>query len=61
MRQQQGRDGSWWWQYDEGLEPWLDDDKKKLKDNWVNKGKEVKKILKHMAIRDYERFKFFHT
>jgi hypothetical protein len=34
------------------LEPWLDDDKKKFKDNWVNKGKEVKKILKHMAIRD---------
>jgi hypothetical protein len=26
-----------------------------------NKGKEVKTILKHMAIRDYELFKFFHT
>jgi hypothetical protein len=25
MRQQQGRDGSRWWQYDEGLGPWLDD------------------------------------
>jgi hypothetical protein len=61
MRQQQRRDGSWWWRYDEGLEPWLDDDKKKLKDIWVNKGKEVKAILKHMAIRDYERFMFFHT
>jgi hypothetical protein len=48
MRQQQGLDGSWWWQYDEGLEPWLDDDKKKLKDNWVNKCKEAKTILKHM-------------
>jgi hypothetical protein len=46
---------------DEGLKPWIDDDKKKLKDNWVNKGKEVKTILKHMTIRDYERFKFFHT
>jgi hypothetical protein len=61
MRQQQGRDGSWWWRYDKGLEPWLDDDKNKLKDNWVNKDKEVKMILKHMAIRDYEQFKFFHT
>jgi hypothetical protein len=61
MRQQQGRDGSQWWRYDEGLEPWFDDDKKKLKDNWVNKGKEVKMILKHMAIGDYEQFKFFHT
>jgi hypothetical protein len=34
------------------LEPCLDDDKKKLRDNWVNKGKEVKMILKHMAIGD---------
>jgi hypothetical protein len=40
MRQQQERDGSRWWWYDEGLEPWLDDDKKKLKDNWVKEGKE---------------------
>jgi hypothetical protein len=43
------------------LEPWLDDDKKKLRDNWVKKGKEVKTILKHMAIGDYEQFKFFHA
>jgi hypothetical protein len=27
----------------------------------LKKGKEVKMILKHMTIRDYERFKFFHT
>jgi hypothetical protein len=39
MRQRQGQDGSRWWRYDEGLEPWLDDDKKKLKDNSDNKGK----------------------
>jgi hypothetical protein len=42
------------------LEPWLDDNKK-LKDKWDNKGKEMKMILEHMAIGDYERFKFFHT
>jgi hypothetical protein len=27
----------------------------------VNKNKEVKTILKHMEIRDYELFKFFHA
>jgi hypothetical protein len=43
------------------LEPWLDDDKKKLRDNGVNKGKGVKMILKHMAIGDYKQFKFFHA
>jgi hypothetical protein len=30
MRKRQGRDGSRWWQYDEGLEPCLDDDKKNV-------------------------------
>jgi hypothetical protein len=39
MRQQQGWDGSWWWRYDEGLEPWLDDNKKKFKDKWVAKAR----------------------
>jgi hypothetical protein len=37
MRQRQGRDGSQWWRYDEGLEPWLDDNKKNLKGKWVTK------------------------
>jgi hypothetical protein len=43
------------------LEPWLDDNKKKMKDKWAKKGKEMKLILKHLAIGDYEPFKFFHT
>jgi hypothetical protein len=59
--QQQGRDGSRWWRYDEGLEPWLDDNKKKLKDKWDNKEKEMKMILKNIAIGNYKQFKFFHT
>jgi hypothetical protein len=43
------------------LEPRLADDKKKLRDNYINKGKEVKMILKDLAIGDYEQFKFFHA
>jgi CCR4-NOT transcriptional regulation complex NOT5 subunit len=43
------------------LEPWLDDNKKKLKDKWANKVNEMKMILKHMEIGNYKQFKFFHT
>jgi hypothetical protein len=39
MRQRQGWDGIWWWQYDKGLEPWLDDNNMKLEDKWAYKGK----------------------
>jgi hypothetical protein len=36
------------------LEPWLDDDKKKLKDNWATMQRRVKMIFKHMAVGNYE-------
>jgi hypothetical protein len=64
MRQQQGRDGSRWWRCDEGLEPWLDDNKKRLKDKWVtktrseddsqthgNRGLQAIQVLPHLATR----------
>jgi hypothetical protein len=43
------------------LEPWLDDNKKKLKDKWANKVNEMMMILKHMEIGNYKQLKFFHT
>jgi hypothetical protein len=64
MRHRQGRDGSRWWRYDEGLEPWLDDNKKRLKDKWVtktrseddsqthgNRGWQAIQVLPHLATR----------
>jgi hypothetical protein len=38
------------------LEPWLDDNKKRLKDKEQQR-QQVKMILKHMAIGDYKQFK----